>query len=429
MTEAVGSTVEDTFVLREVQILDESGGFGPATDVAVEGGWIAAIGEGVGDRDARSIDAGGLWLMPGVFDCHDHVTFSSLEPMELLETPVTQWTLEAARNARRTLECGVTFVRDAAGADQGLKTAIERGYAAGPELQISVVALSQTGGHMDGFLTGPGMEISGDYVLPDFPGRPPFLVDGAEAMRRVVREVLRAGADWIKLCTTGGILSPHDDPMRAEFTREEIQIAVEEAERRGKGVMVHAFGGEGLDLAVEAGVRSVEHGVFLTEEQAKTMAASDCWLVPTLSITHAMLGWADAGLLPPYSTRKVEVLREVVGQAVSMARDAGVRIALGTDHVSRDQHGTNLREICLLHEAGLSPEEALLSATRSGAELCGVADRLGRIATGCRFDAIVLDRDPSDLSVFAGADRPTAVFKAGRPARPSERLGFPCLPE
>jgi imidazolonepropionase-like amidohydrolase len=416
--------IEGTFVLRGIQVLDESGGFGPATDVAVERGWISAIGKDVGECHAPSVDASGLWLMPGVFDCHDHITFSSLEAMELLRTPVTQWTLEAAQNARRTLESGVTFVRDAAGADQGLKTAIERGYVAGPELQISVVALSQTSGHIDGFLPGPGIELSGDYVLPDFPSRPPFIVDGAESMQRVVREVLRAGADWIKLCTTGGILSPHDDPMCPEFTLEEIRVAVDEARRRGKGVMVHAFGGEGLDLAVEAGARSVEHGVFLSEEQAIRMGKAGCWLVPTLSILHDIIMWADEGLMPPYAIEKASVLRGEVGRAVATAKELGVRIALGTDYVSRDEHGTNLREICFVHQAGLTAEEALLAATAHGADLCGVADRLGRIAPGYQFDAIVLDRDPSDLSVFADVDPPLAVFKAGRPARPCERLGF-----
>jgi imidazolonepropionase-like amidohydrolase len=384
-------------------------------DIAVADGRVTAVEPNADLDDATSVDFEGLWVMPGVFDCHDHVTLSSIEAIELLRTPVTQWALETARNLRRTLEGGVTFVRDACGADVGMREAVERGLVPGPRLQVSVVALSQTGGHLDGFLPGPGAEITADYVIPDYPGRPPYLVDGIDDMRRAVRTVLRTGADWVKLCTTGGILSAHDEAEVAQFTLEEIQVAVFEAERRGRGVMVHAFGGEGLDNAVEAGVRSVEHGVYLTEQQAARMAAAGCWLVPTLAILRDVILWAEAGVLPPYATRKGLELKERIGGAVAIAREHGVPIALGTDYVSRDQHGRNLEEITLMHEAGLSVEEALLAATIRGAELCGVAEDHGRIAPGYVFDAIVLDEDPGDLALFAQDGCVKGVFKHGAP--------------
>jgi len=299
---------------------------------------------------------------------------------------------------------------------------VERGFVPGPRLQVAVVALSQTGGHIDGFLPGPGFEISADYVIPEYPGRPPCVVDGVDDMRKVVREVLRAGCDWIKLCTTGGILSAHDDGDTPEFTVEEIEVAVFEAKRKGKGVMVHAFGGEGLDNAVRAGVRSVEHGIFLTEEQAKRMAAAGCSLVPTLAVLRDVIRWAEEGLLPDYAVQKALALKPRLGSAVRIAREHGVHIALGTDYVERNEHGRNLEEILLLHEAGLTVEEALLAATIRGAELCGVADRYGRIAPGYVFDAIVVDRDPSDLSIFAEPGAVAGVFKAGRPVVRHPRL-------
>lgn len=411
-----------SFVLRGANALDESGGFTGPVDIAVAEGRVVAVEPRVSPADAPSVDFADLWVLPGVFDCHDHVALSSLDALELLRTPVTQWTLEAAQNLGRTLEGGVTFVRDAAGADAGMREAIERGYVQGPRLQVSVVAVSQTGGHLDGFLPGPGAEISADYVIPDYPGRPPYRVDGVDEMRRAVRTILRSGADWIKLCTTGGVLSAHDDGDVAELTLEEIQVAVFEAERKGKGVMVHAFGGEGLDNAVQAGVRSVEHGIYLSDEQATRMAASGCWLVPTLAILRDVILWAEAGLLPAYAVRKALALKERIGGAVRIAREHGVSIALGTDYVSREQHGRNLEEITLLHEAGLTTEEALLAATIRGAELCGVAQDYGRVAPGYVFDAIVLDEDPGDLTLFARSDCVKGVFKNGVPVVAHPRI-------
>jgi imidazolonepropionase-like amidohydrolase len=415
--------LNDSFVLREVAVLDESGGFGEPQDVHVEAGRIAAVGRRLrADGDAPSYDCSGLWLMPGIVDCHSHVAVSSLDPLERLRTPVTQWTLEAAQNARRILECGVTLLRDPGGADAGIRDAIAAGYVPGPRLQVAVVTLCQTGGHADGYLPGAGVECSADYVA-GFPGRPPYLVDGADEMRKTVRRVLRAGADWIKLCSTGGVLSPHDDGDIPELTEEEIAVAVFEAGRKGKGVMAHAFGGEGVDNAVRAGVRSIEHGIFLTEEQAALMASRNCFLVPTLYVIREVIGWAEqGGMLPPYAEQKALALRDRLGNAVAVARSQGVKIVLGSDFVRRELHGRNLAELPLLHEAGLTVEETLLAATRNGAELLGVSDRLGRIASGYVFDALLLDAEPSDLARLAEPGAVTGVFKGGRPAVVHPRL-------
>lgn len=361
--------------------------------------------------------------MPGIFDCHTHTAISSIDPLEVLRTPVTQWVLEAVGNLRRVIEAGVTFVRDPGGADAGIRTAIEHGLVSGPRLQVAVVMLCQTGGHGDGYLSGSGNESSADY-LASFPGRPPYLVDGEDEMRKTVRAVLRSGADWIKICTTGGIISPHDDGNMPEFSPEEIAVAVYEAGKRGKGVMAHAFGGEGLTNAVQAGVRSIEHGVFLTEAQAAEMADRGCFLIPTLFVLREVVEWAErGGILPAYADRKALSLKPRLGEAVAVAQESKVKIALGSDFVRRDLHGRNLAEIPLLHQAGISVEETLLAATINGAELLGVADRYGRIASGYVFDAIVVDSDPGDLSVFERQDAVSGVFKAGVPIVRHPRLG------
>ena len=157
--------------------------------------------------------------------------------------------------------------------------------------------LSQTGGHGDNFMAGPGLDPGPGQIA--VAGRPPIVVDGVDGMRRGVRELLRGGADWIKLATTGGLVSDHDQPLIADFVPEELDVAVQEASRKGRPVAAHAYGGEGLTAAVEAGVRSIEHGGFLTEEQAVLMARRGCWLVPTLSAMRDCLRFAREGLFTP----------------------------------------------------------------------------------------------------------------------------------
>ena len=409
----------DPYVLREAMVLDRSGGFSGPVDVHVEAGRIVRIDRDLTVRGAASIDFSGLWLLPGIFDCHDHVTMSTVDLAEILRTPVTQWAIEAAQNARRTLGAGITFVRDLAGADMGFRDAIGKGFVPGPRLQVSVTLICQTGGHGDAYLGGAGLEGS---LNPEYPGRPPFRVDGPETMRHVVRANLRAGADWIKLAVTGGLVSDHDQPLVAELTREEIAVAVFEAERKGKHVAVHAYGGEGLTNAVEAGVRSVEHGGFLTEEQAAKMAKAGCFLVPTLSAMRDTLRWAEEGSLTPTQCEKILAFGLDTGACVRMAKEHGVKLASGTDYIKREQHGGNLEEVLLMHRAGLSVEEALLVATAGGAELCGVDDELGRLEEGYVFDAVVLDADPGDLSAFAEPGAVTGVFQSGRAVVPHARL-------
>jgi imidazolonepropionase-like amidohydrolase len=199
---------------------------------------------------------------------------------------------------------------------------------------------------------------------------------------------------------------------------------VAEAARRGRGVMAHAVGSAGIDVALEAGVRSIEHGVHLTEAQAVRMAASGVFLVPTLVIYRWALEIieADPGRFPAEVRAGAAEIGASLGACVALAREHGVAIALGSDFATADDHGGNLAEITWLHRAGLPVEEALLAATLRGAELCGVADREGRIAPGYQFDAVLLDEDPGDLSCFLRDDAVTGVFRAGCPVVPHARL-------
>jgi imidazolonepropionase-like amidohydrolase len=416
------SPAPDIFV-RGANVLDETGSFVGPLDIVVENGVVVSLGRDLSPGGAHlDLDGDGLWLMPGVVDCHLHSGLSSFDTLELLRTPFSRRVLDTAQVLARTLEAGVTFVRDAGIADAGVRDSVAARLIPGPSMQVSVVAIGSTGGHLDGFLAGPGLDCSVDYSLPDYPGRPPHLADGPEEMRKTVRLVLRSGADWIKLIATRGVLASTDGGFDAELSFEDIATAVSEAGRRQRPVMVHALGGDAIAWAVKAGARSIEHGVFLTEADAAAMAASGCVLVPTLVIYERLVALARSGAFEVSRAKRALEVGEHLGEAVRIARAAGVKVALGSDFGHRDDHGQNLSEVDSLCRAGMSIEEALLAATYVGAELCGVSDRLGRIAPGYEFDAIVLDHEPSYPAPFGAPGAVTGVFQRGRPVLAHPRL-------
>ncbi len=428
------------FTLRGARVLDAGGAFTPPCDLTVRDGVITALAPSLSlDPTVPDLDGHGLWLLPGIVDTHVHVATHTDDLGESLRTPASYRTAETLAALRRTLDSGVTVVRDLGGLDAGLRDALAAGLAEGPEARVAVVPLSQTGGHGDGFLAATGTELSNAAMLPEYPGRPPHTADGVDGVRRWTREVLRAGADWVKVFATGGVLSAaaggdtgagagSDFPQ--ELTRDEIAVAVEEAARRGRDVAVHALGGPAIAAAVLAGARSVEHAIWLTEADAALMADRDVTLVPTLSIYGELAAAARSGTLTGAAGERAAAVGAVLGDNVRIARAAGVRIALGSDIGHRDAHGLALREITALCAAGMDLPEALLAATREGARLCGVADRTGTLTPGRRFDAAVLDAEPTDSRVFSDPATVTAVFRVGRAVRPHRRwaTGVPGVP-
>jgi imidazolonepropionase-like amidohydrolase len=429
-----------SFTLRGVRVLDAGGAFTGPCDLAVRDGLIDALAPKLPlDADIRDLDGAGLWLLPGIVDAHVHAATHTDDLGAALRTPASYRAAETLFALRRLLDSGVTLARDLGGLDAGIRDALAAGLAEGPEVQISVVPLSQTGGHGDGFLPATGTELSVAAMLPEYPGRPAHTADGVDGVRRWTREVLRAGADWIKVFATGGVLSAAgsgtadtgvevspDFPQ--ELTSAEIAVAVAEAARRGKPVAVHALGGPAIATAVRAGARSIEHAIWLTESDAALMAARDVVLVPTLSIYAELAAAARAGTLSGAAAERAAAVGAVLGENVRIARAAGVRIARGSDIAHRDSHGRSLREIAALCHAGMDPSAALLAATREGARLCGVADRTGSLTPGRRFDAAVLDAEPTDPVVFTDPATVTAVFRAGRPVRPHARWRTPPSP-
>lgn len=382
-------------------------GVAPATaDLVIEDGRIVDVGSGL-DGDT-SLDVTGKTLLPGLFDTHVHVAIASdeLDDMTAIFSPFSRHFMTVPATLRRLLELGITTIRDAAGADLGIKVAVEEGLIPGPRMQISVNALSATGGHSDGNLPS-GARLP--YFL-EYPGMPDPLVDGPEDARRVVRTMIRAGADVIKISSSGGVISQTDDPRHPTFDREELEMIVATAADLGRWVMCHAHGAEGIKRAVRAGVRSIEHGTFLDEEGAALMLERGTWLVPTLLAGEGTQRMLEMPGTSEIIKDKIRAMGDPVRASFRMAVEAGVRIALGTD-CPVNPHGTNLRELELMVRGGITPAQALVAATSSAAELMGLGDELGTLSPGKRADVVVVDGDPYDVATLA--DRIDGVWKDG----------------
>jgi imidazolonepropionase-like amidohydrolase len=395
-------------VFRAGQVFDGTGSDPSPADVTVEDGRIIDVGPGLDGDEA--VDLTGCTLLPGLFDCHVHVLFSHVDAWRAANTPFSYNFYEAARNLRATLRIGITSVRDAGGADLGIKQALVDGLIEGPRLQLSLTMLSQTGGHGDDWL------VSGARVplLPEHPGVPSGIVDGPDEMRRKVRQLHAMGADVIKVATSGGVLSPRDNPQHAHFRPAELDVLVEEATAAGMFVMAHAQAADGIRNAVRAGIRSIEHGIYLDDEGIALMLERGTWLVPTLVAPQGVIEAAAAGAT--FSPGVLEKAQAVVGihrDAVRRAMEAGVRIAMGTDS-GVTPHGRNLRELALMGELGMAPGRVLEAAMRSAAELLGVDQDLGTIEPGKLADLVVVRGDPYAFDTLG--DRIEGVWMAGRRA-------------
>ena len=375
-----------------------------------EAGRLAAL-----PADADVIDVGGRTVMPGLIDSHVHL-FIDIRPMQdEASTPLTLKVFEAAANARATLDAGVTTVRDAGGAPLGFKLAVERGLIPGPRTLISVLFLSQTGGHGDSTLP-TGVRLSFGVPIGRVPEWPENICDGPEEVCKATRSMLRAGADFIKMMTTGGVMSPTDEPDATQFTREEIAVMVHEAHAHGKTCMSHAQGAEGIRNAVECGVESIEHGVYLDEATAAEMARRGTFLVPTLQAALAVLRREEEnpGSVLPQSLRKVREVLEVHSNTTRMAIDMGVKVAMGTD-AGVGKHGTNPEELRLLTENGMSPMQAIVAATKTASECVQMAGDIGTLEAGKLADLLVVDGDPlSDISVLEDRSKLLMIMQGGR---------------
>lgn len=393
---------------RVFDSLTPSGAVGHA-DVVVEGDRIVAVGAGLDGDEA--IDATGCTVYPGFIDAHVHfMADGDLDPMVSVRTPFSANFYLAAERMARTLAAGITTVREAGGTDLGVKVAQQSGLVAGPDMQISISILSQTGGHGD--MWEPcGAHMPGFFDIAH-PGKPHNIVDGPDEMRRRVRELIRAGADVIKVCTSGGVLSPRDDPRHGHFRDDELDVLVAEASAAGRWVMAHAQATVGIKSAIRAGIRSIEHGIYLDDEAIGMMIESGTYLVPTLIAPMGVLEARDRGVnVPDYAIEKTKMVIDAHRASVSAAIAAGVKVAMGTDS-GVTPHGQNLRELEQLVACGMTPGQALASATRTAAQLMGLADDRGSVEPGKRADLVIAEGEALDVSDLGRRVR--QVLQAGR---------------
>jgi imidazolonepropionase-like amidohydrolase len=388
------------------QVFDPRSGTLSRADVLIEDGRIAEVGSGLDGDEA--VDVGGRALLPGLFDCHTHVMIGHIDMWKMLQRPFSLMFYEAEKNLEATLDIGITTVRDAGGADLGVKTAVEQGLVRGPRMQISIRMLSQTGGHGDEWMA------SGAHVpfFMEYPGSPSALVDGPEEMRKKVRELIRDGADVIKVAVSGGVLSPRDDPRHPHFRMEELEMLVSEAAIAGRWVMAHAQSTEGIKNAIRAGIRSIDHGVYLDDEAISMMVEHGTYLVPTLVAPQGVLDAADKGAqIPEESLRKAREVVDIHRESFRKAVAAGVKVAMGTDS-GVTPHGENLRELSMMADGGMTPAQAITATTLVAAELMGLEKELGSIEPGKRADVVVVEGDPFDFKTLA--ERVEAVYKDGQ---------------
>jgi len=368
------------------------------------------------------IDLGTASVLPGLIDCHVHLTIKpSSFGYELLGISEARQTLTGAANAQKTLLAGFTTVRNVGAwgfTDVSLRDAINDGDVPGPRMLVSGMPLSITGGHFD------------NNLLPwEAHARFASVADGVEGVRHMVREQIKYGADLIKFMASGGVLTKGDDPRASQYSQDEMKMIVGEAHRLGRKVAVHAHGNQAILWAVEAGVDSVEHASYADEAAIAAMKAHGTFLIPTMYGGDFLLENMQTLHLPEFLARKAREVLPEAKKSVSRAFQKGVKVAFGTD-AGVYPHGLNAREFHSMTKAGLSSLAAIQAATVNAADLIGWSDKAGALEAGKWADIIALDGDPLEdvrrLESVKFVMKGGRVFKneyakAGGPAEPSAR--------
>jgi len=366
--------------------------------VVVSRGKIQAVGTAASiPAGAETIDLGDATLLPGFTDAHTHLS-QPYKPdyregiIEEERKTVAERTLDATENLRKTLMAGFTTVRDVGSSDfidVGLRNAVASGKIVGPRMLVSVHALGATGGHCD-----PGEGFHFGFMKEG--GVDQGVIDSPEEARLAVRFNHKYGADVIKVCATGGVLSLTDDVDTPQLTQAELDALVDEAHALRRKTAAHAHGATGAKRAIRAGIDSIEHGSFLDDEALRMMKERGTYFVPTLIASWWIVQQVDQGklLLTPEVVAKARLAAESVGQVFRKALDVGVRIGLGTD-AAVYPHGMNAIEFQLMVERGMKPIDALKTAMSADADLLGMADRIGTLEPGKLADVVAVPGDPT----------------------------------
>jgi imidazolonepropionase-like amidohydrolase len=396
-------------VIKAGHMLDvKTGHITDNVTVVIENGKIASIGSGAAPAGANVINLPNATLLPGLIDAHTHLTYDPNFGYQSLGISIPKETLIGAKNARITLEAGFTTVRNVGAtgySDIALRDAINEGMVPGPHIIASGPALSITGGHCD------------SNLLPfEYHNQAEGVADGVEAVQHKVRENIKYGADVIKICATGGVLSKGDDPQASQFTLEEMKAIVADAHRLGRRVAAHAHGAQGILWATQAGVDSIEHGSYIDDAAIRTMKEKGTYLVPTLYLGDWMTQNAARIGLPEMFAVKMRTVVPAARANVKKAFDAGVKVAFGTD-AAVYPHGLNAHEFAIYVQLGMTPIQAIQTATVNAADLLGWSDRIGTLETGKFADIIAVNGDPTkDVTLL---QNPVFVMKGGTVYKPA----------
>ena len=385
-------------LFKNAVIIDGTGKAPAKADMLIEGENILELGN-LSCPDAQVVDLSGKVIMPGIINAHAHILFDGDSPnsIGLLEKDSQAMAaLRATKSLKKMLRSGVTFFRDMGGRDYidvDLRNARNQGIIDGPEFHVSGRVLTMTGGHI--------------WTL----GRQ---CDGPDEVRKAAREQLRAGVDLIKIVATGGVTSPGMEPGAPQFTYEEIAAAVEEAKKAGRKTATHANGYTGIMNAVRAGIDSVEHGIFLTDEIIEVMLKNGTYLVPTLLAPHAIFkGGIEAGI-PSYAVEKTGRVLDTHIDSFKKAYKAGVKIAMGPDTgTPLNRSGDTAVEIKLMVDNGMTTMDAILCSTRNAADLLGISTRYGTLEKGKAADFLVLGANPIE-NIEALQNSLQCVYKLGQ---------------
>jgi imidazolonepropionase-like amidohydrolase len=373
--------------------------------IVIDGDKITSVSGGGSQSDnqagAHVINLPNATLLPGLIDAHTHLTFDPNFGYQELGVSIPKEALIGAKNARITLEAGFTTVRNVGASgytDIALRDAINEGMIPGPRIMASGPALSITGGHCD------------QNLLPyEWHAKSDGAADGVEGVQHKVREIIKYGADVIKVCATGGVLSKGDDPRASQYTLEEMKAIVADAHRLGRKVAAHAHGAQGIAWASEAGVDSIEHGSYIDDAGIALMKKNGTYLVPTQYLSDWMRENAVKIGLPPMYATKMKEVTAVSRQNIKKAFNAGVKIAFGTD-AAVYPHGLNAHEFAVYVQIGMTPLQAIQTATVNAADLLGWS-KIGSIENGNFADIIAVNGDPlKDVTLLQD---PVMVMKGG----------------
>ena len=398
-------------VFRNISVWDANRDEPVPGEVLVESGVIREVSEGhIKSASARELNGGGGVLIPGLIDCHVHVTLSDINLRNLAAIPLTLMSALAAKNMKETLLRGFTSIRDCGGADRGLAIASEQGLFEGPRMFVSGRALTQTGGHGDFRLPTENREYSSTASAVGPQSR---IADGVSEVRRAARDELRKGAHQVKVMVSGGVASPTDPIDNVQYSRDELCAIVEEARAWHTYVAAHSYTAESTVFAVKCGVRTIEHGNLIDREAAELMAERGSYLVPTLATYDVMDKFGAELGLPQVSIEKLQRVKDAGIRAVEHCRQAGTKIGFGSDllGVQREHQSLSFP----LQAEAQTPHQVLTSATLINAEILNQSGHLGVISPGAAADLLIVDGNPlEDLGLLQHQGKfLRAIMKAG----------------